>query len=236
MTTYRLLQTFEGLFRGKPYLHRRSNLGDFVAQQLYEDLFELGRSEKLKERIAAHKRVLNVGNRTVGIRARRGDGTFGEIVPAAVAITDAGFGVARGPIARVEIGAESKILAKAMIKQIDRVMGDLLRQAEQFKRSEPNAITVGIVGINRAAQYTSFEGDRSYPTDGKKHRHPVREAPEAERRLLQDVAPKFDHFLILGFVATNQEPFAFEWVNTAETASEYAAMLTRISVDYDRRF
>jgi hypothetical protein len=34
---YRLLDTFRGLFDGVRYLHRKSNLGDFVASHLYED-------------------------------------------------------------------------------------------------------------------------------------------------------------------------------------------------------
>ena len=36
---YRLLDTFRGLFEGQLYRHRSSKLGDFVAMQLYEDLY-----------------------------------------------------------------------------------------------------------------------------------------------------------------------------------------------------
>jgi hypothetical protein len=64
---------------------------------------------------------------------RRGDGTFGELVPAAVALTEKGMLVARGPVATIEIDAETKILVKAMIKQIDRVITDLTNQATQFQ-------------------------------------------------------------------------------------------------------
>ena len=56
------------------------------------------------------------------------------------AIADEGFSVARGPVATIEIGVETKILAKAMIKQIDRVIGDLIRQTEEFKRRGGRAI------------------------------------------------------------------------------------------------
>jgi hypothetical protein len=44
------------------------------------------------------------------VEARRGDGTFGEIIPGEIAIDDPGYVVARGPIATVEIGVEVKIL------------------------------------------------------------------------------------------------------------------------------
>jgi len=125
---YALLRTFRSLFEGKPYRHRISNLGDLVASQLYEDLAALGKSAKLVERVQHHERVVNLKNLMTGKPGRRGDGTFGELVPAAMAITEKGMLVARGPVATIEIGAETKILAKAMIKQIDRVISDLLNQ------------------------------------------------------------------------------------------------------------
>lgn len=123
MPQYRLLQAFERTFQGVRYLHRDSSLGDNIAMHLYEDLYALGRSPKLCRRIDARERVPNARNLRVGITARRGDGTFGEIIPHVKAITDPGFVVARGHIATVEIGSEVKILAKAMVKQIDRVIG-----------------------------------------------------------------------------------------------------------------
>ena len=119
---YALLQTFRALFEAKPYLHRKSNLGDLVASQLYEDLVTLDKSTKLAERVHQHERVVNQKNLMTGKPSRRGDGTFGELIPAAVALTEKGMLVARGPVATIEIGAETKILAKAMIKQIDRVI------------------------------------------------------------------------------------------------------------------
>lgn len=123
--SYRLLTEFQGLFAGRAYLHRRSGLGDFVAMHLYEDLVFLNRSTKLSTRVQEHSRVLATTNLRQGIRARRGDGTFGEAVPGLSPISDPGFSVARGKIATIEIGAEMKILSKAMIKQIDRVVSDL---------------------------------------------------------------------------------------------------------------
>ncbi|HZQ18611.1 MAG TPA: hypothetical protein VFA90_07805 [Terriglobales bacterium] len=161
VSNYELLREFQGLFTGKPYLHRNSSLGDWVASFLYEDLFQLRKSEKLYDRILAGTRVLNAQNRTVGIQHRRGDGTLGELVPVATPIKEEGFAVARGPVATIEIGIETKILAKAMIKQIDRVIGDLVRQTEEFKHRGGQALCIALVGVNFAEQYTSFEGTRS---------------------------------------------------------------------------
>ncbi|WP_129675324.1 hypothetical protein [Candidatus Chloroploca sp. Khr17] len=236
---YRLLTEFENLFAGNVYRHRDSSLGDFVAMQLYEDLVSLNRSTKLSERVASHDWILNTANKRQGIRARRGDGTFGEIVPGEKPIVDPGYQVARGKVATVEIGAEVKILAKAMIKQIDRVIGDLQKQVTEFKRGggSSSPICIGIVGLNHASVYTSFEGTRSFKTDGRgTYRHPFQEAPEAERRLLQLAAPYYDEFIILHFEASNESPFPFSWVNLTLTSQNYGSALLRISREYDRRF
>ena len=233
---YVLLNTFRELFSGQKYRHRDSSLGDLVASQLYEDLVRLNKSSKLTQRVHEHERVVNLSNRAIGKVSRRGDGTFGELVPAAVALTEHGMQVGRGPIANIEIGVETKILAKAMIKQIDRVIGDLVRQVGEFRRTGGNPICVGIVGINYASSYTSYEGERAWPTEGKKHKHPVQEAQEAERRVLSSAVPHFDEFQILRFRATNVEPFSFEWVDYEETRMKYSALLLRISREYERRF
>ncbi len=233
---YELLRTFRSLFEGKAYHHRKSNLGDVVASYLYEDLVVLNKSAKLVDRVQHHELVVNLRNVMIGKPARRGDGTFGELVPAAVAITEKGLLVARGPVATIEIGAETKILAKAMIKQIDRVIGDLVKQVTHFKSGGGNPICVGIVGINFADQYVSFEGRKRWPTDGKRYKHPIQEAIQAERRLIEKARPAFDEFQILRFRATNARPFPFEWVDLANTEMEYSSVLTRISREYDRRF
>ena len=233
---FALLRTFRDLFQGRKYEHRNSTLGDLVAGQLYEDLVTLARSPKLVARVTARQCVVNVGNKAVGKKSRRGDGTFGEIVPTAIALTAEGLLVARGEIANIEIGAETKILAKAMIKQIDRVIGDLIRQVEEFKKTGGQPICVGIVGVNYAASYTSYEGEREWPTDGRKHKHPFQEAPEAESRILAKAAPAFDELQILRFRATNIAPFPFEWADLTQTEKEYSALLVRLSREYDRRF
>jgi hypothetical protein len=233
---YALLRTFRGLFEGKPYLHRKSNLGDLVASQLYEDLVAINKSAKLGVRVTDHERVVNVRNIMTGKPGRRGDGTFGELVPAAVAVKEKGLLVARGPVATIEIGAETKILAKAMIKQIDRVITDLLNQVTQFKRGGGNPICVGFIGINFAEQYVSFEGRKRWPTDGKRYKHPIQEAAQAEQRLNDKARSAFNEFQILRFRATNAKPYPFDWVDLDKTELEYSALLTRVSREYDRRF
>jgi hypothetical protein len=233
---YALLRTFRSLFEGKRYRHRVANLGDLVASQLYEDLVALGKSPALLARVQHHERVVNLRNLMTGKPGRRGDGTFGELVPAAVALTEKGMLVARGPVATIEIGAETKILAKAMIKQIDRVITDLTNQVTQFKRAGGNPICVAFIGINSAEQYVSFEGGKRWPTDGKRYKHPIQEAAQAEQRLNQRARPAFDEFQILRFRATNAKPFPFEWVDLANTEMEYSSVLTRLSREYDRRF
>ena len=233
---FHLLRTFRSLFERTQYKHRDSSLGDLVASQLYEDLVRLNKSKKLTRRVQTHESVVNLANKAIGRPSRRGDGTFGELVPTAVAITEAGLFVARGEVANIEIGAETKVLAKAMIKQIDRVIGDFIRQVEEFKGTGGNPICVGIVGVNCAPTYASYEGEREWPTDGKKHKHPIQEADEAERRLISRAAEKFDEFQILRFRATNIAPFPFEWADLGKTSKEYGALLIRISREYDRRF
>lgn len=233
---YALLRAFRALFEGKIYYHRDSSLGDRVASYLYEDLRTLNKSKKLRKRIDTHLSVLNVQNQTVGIARRRGDATFGELVPVAAPIVDEGFSVARGPVANIEIGVETKILAKAMIKQIERVIGDLVRQTEEFRKKGGDPICVGVVGVNFAESYTSYEGERAFPTDGRKYKHPIQESAEAIARLTQRAQPRFDEFLILRYKAFNVPPYPFSWVNESRTELEYSALLTRVSREYDHRF
>jgi hypothetical protein len=149
---------------------------------LYEDLISINRSPKLIDAVVNRKdRVLNVQNKRHGVSARRGDGTFGELIPGETALIDSGYVVARGPIATVEIGVEVKILAKAMIKQIDRVKNDLHHQIFEFKRGGGSPICLAVIGINQAETTTGYEGDRPWPTTGKGgFLHPFQEAPEAE--------------------------------------------------------
>ena len=236
MLTYRVLDEFRGLFDGTKYKHRDSSLGDWVARHLFEDLYKLGKSRALQDRVDKHESVLNTQNKRRGIPARRGDGTFGEVVPGVVAVVDAGFAVARGEISTVEIGVEVKIVAKAMLKQIGRVESDLRDQVGHFNRRATVPICVGIVGINRADRYVSYEGDRAWPTDGGGRKHPAQEADEAERRLRDALSRKFDELIFFQYRATNEAPYPFAWVDYTETHRDYGAALTRISRAYDQRF
>ena len=180
--------------------------------------------------------VVNAQNTRRGVKARRGDGSFGAIVPNEVPYRETGFMVARGPIATIEIGIEVKIMMKAMIKQIDRVINDLRGQTRHFRSRGGNPICVGIVGVNRAPYCTTYEGERSFKTVGfSSHRHPIDEADEAERRLVQLAAPVFDEFIILRFEATNEQPFAFAWTDQRTTLLDYGAGLARIGQQYDSR-
>jgi hypothetical protein len=229
---YRLLEAFRGSFEGRKYIHRNQSIGNFIASHLYEDLLALNRSHKFVSRVQAESDVVNAANRIHGRKGRRGDGTFGQLIPGEGANTEVGFSVRRGPIATLEIGAESKILAKSMIKQIDRVMSDLESQAATFEKQNPQAIKVGLVGVNWSPVYTSYEGKRKYPADPP----PSREAAQAIERVLERVTDAFDELLILSFSATNVRPFPFAWVDEAQLRKEYSAALLRISNEFEARF
>jgi hypothetical protein len=233
MMDFRLLAKFEETFRQGPYLHRNSQLGNRIADYLFDDLYLLDRGSQYRLDVDSGRVGLNPKGVSPGLRARRGDGSFGPLVPGYAPRPYAGHVVPIGPTAEVDIGAEVKILAKAMIKQIDRVISDLCGQSRQFKTKSPDALTVGLVGLNLADRYVSFEGARAYPT-GEYGPHPVQEAPEAERRLLSASEPCYGEFLILPFRAINEPPFEFEWARERETRDQYGAMLTRLLRSYRR--
>lgn len=234
--SYELLDRFEKLFSGQTYLHRNSANGDSVAVRLCEDILALNRSPKFFARITSAISVQNLANARRGIKSRRGDGTLGEIIPGTDARIDPLFRVLRGEIATIEIGTEVKILHKAMIKQIDRVVGDLRKQVDQFKANGSRPISVGIVGINHASYTIGYEGDRSYRTGGSGGPHPIQEAAEAEKRLLALAKPAFDEFIVLKYRATNDAPFDFSWVDKNSTELDYGAAIARISSEYEKRF
>lgn len=227
-----LLRAFEETFRGKPYLHRISTTGDIIASHLYEDLLVLADSQKFVQRVLAKTAVVNTSNQVKGKRGRRGDGTFGRLIPGIGPRTLVGYEVARGPIANLEIGAEVKTVATKMLAQIDRVVTDLLNQSAVFKRLNPNTITVAFVGVNHADEYVGHEGERQFVAK----KPPRTQAPEIMRRLDRDVRSHYDEFLFLRFKATNKPPFPFSWIDGEDIREEYASMLVRISDAYERRF
>lgn len=204
---------------------------------MYEDLYDMGKSKLLKQRIDARENVVNVQNKRKGVPARRGDGTFGELIPGIAAVVVDGFTVAQGRIANVEIGAEAKVLAKAMNKQVGRVMTDLIKQVDEFNKGAGSPICVGIIGINHSPFYVSYEKDVVWRTTGKSpYLHPIQEAMAVERKINDECRAKFNELIFLRYRVTNEAPYPFEWVNFVETYEQYSAALVRISREYDQRF
>ena len=227
-----LLEAFRHTFEGKIYKHRVANLGDRIAGFLYDDLYSLGHSHKLVQRIDEPSEVVNTRNRITGKEGRRGDGTFGQLIPGTESRVVKPYNVRRGPVATLRIGTEVKILNTKKLAQIDRVMSDLKTQAETFRRQTRTAITVGIAGVNFADEYTNYEGKRRFPA----RYPPTRDAEETVDRLHRLARPAFDELLILRFRATNRRPFPFEWVDEKEVLMQYGSVLVRISNEYEERF
>ena len=225
-----LLRKFEETFRDRRYIHRNSQLGNRIADFLFDDLYLLREDSRFRADIDAREVALNPKGVSPGLRARRGDGSLGPVVPGHQPRAYSGHVVPIAPTAEVDIGAEVK-----MIKQIDRVIIDLCGQAQHFKTKSPRAIPVGIVGLNLADHYVSFERDRSYATDGRGAPHPAQEAHEAERRLHDRAESCFTEFIVLPFRATNESPYPFEWATPRVTRDDYASMLVRLLRSYERR-
>lgn len=241
---FRLLDCFRGLFAGVVYNHRVSTNGDRVAYELYEDLLDLDRSLLLSRRIAAKTHVLNTTNRTFGKESRRGDGTFGELVPTEHPREIAGYRVARGPTATLEIAAEAKIICVAQSRQIDRVCSDLQKQAQQFKSVSENCLSVAIIGVNRADRYRSIEG-ASKPRDKWRETftngsgsllHPAQESQKTISALTSRVSTLYDEFLVFEFVATNEDSLNFAFHDEVMVRRLYASALLRIARRYGKQF
>jgi hypothetical protein len=239
---FRLLSAFQALYFGHPYVHRASTHGDNIATELFEDLFvrSLARdpTSTLVTRVNEATRVVDRRNKSYNVLARRGDGLLGEVMHGAPTATLPGFAVKRGPTVATEIGVETKIVAKAMLKQIGRVCTDLNNQKDEFatRTGSRPPISVAIVAVNSAPIYCGFEKRRKYITDGKAYRHPIQEAAEAKRRLQTSVKPNFDFFILLEYSATNMKPYPFSWFNPTAQVADYNAELSRLAVEYEARF
>ncbi|MDP3492999.1 MAG: hypothetical protein Q8R82_07780 [Hyphomonadaceae bacterium] len=197
----------------------------------------MARSTKYVANVDSARSVVNLGNVRVGIKERRGDGAFGEIVPNIKPVPGLGYVVKRAPIATLEIGIEVKIFSKAMNKQMDRVEGDLEKQARLFKSRGSDAIRVAIVGVNRAAYTVGYEGDREFPTTGKAgFLHPIQEAEATEKHVRAVIEPLYDEVLFLRYKATNDAPYPFAWEDKKDTEMRYGALLARVSQQYQKRF
>jgi len=229
-----LLQAFQALFQGTLYRHRDQSLGNWVAAHLFNDLYKIGVSQKFVSRVDAGTRVRHRDTVVTGGIGRRGDGVFGQILPGQIPKPEIGFTVGRGPIAQIEIGAETKVLFKKQIAQIGRVQKDLETQVKEFKLTGGNPICVAFVGVNHASRCTSYEGKKKWPTNGKKHPHPIQEAAKTLLRVA--AVSGYDEKLVLPFRATNEPPRDFEWVNFSITRDHYGALLIRVSNAYESRF
>jgi hypothetical protein len=229
---YQLLSAFEQIFKGQVYRHRVSTTGDTIAGYLYEDLVSLGQSPKLSHRVQSGDVAVNAGNQIKGKKGRRGDGTFGRVVPGNAISRELDLFVPRGLVAHLEIGTEVKIGATKLVAQVDRVINDLRNQARIFRTLNQNAITVAIVGVNYADSYLGWEKDRSFIAKVP----PFREAGEFANRVERSVDSDYDELLILRFEATNMEPYDFQWLNKTESERLYGSALVRISAEYERRF
>src|SRR5690606_16993399 len=133
-----------------------------ICLELYEDLYGVDRSPKYRNSVDAQLRGVNVQNVRKGVPARRGDGTLGELIPGQIAIRLPGYAVPRGPVATLDIGAEVKILNKAMIKQVNDRIAGLQRQADYFvrgrdRRRRGNPISIAIVAVNGADYTIGYE-------------------------------------------------------------------------------
>ena len=247
LTSYRLLDRFAALFSSK-YEHRNSTHGDRLALEFYEDLYvrAISRSPEAKfvRRVDLAESVVNPRNKNYGTIARRGDGTLGELMHGAKVVSEKGYVVKRGATVITEIGVEVKILAKAMVKQLDRVIGDLTKQVREFETrgGSKQPITLGLVGVNRSPSFLSYEGVVSFLADGtrqpngKTYARPSDEAPRAISDLIHLAKPHFFEFLVLEFEATNVEPYPFKWVDQTKTINEYNALLSRLAFEYEARF
>lgn len=227
-----LLKKFAETFEGHIYRHRSSTKGDKIAEFLYEDLVELGRSPKLLRRVSAGDVVINTGNKVTGRVGRRGDGTFGERVPSVDPVVVSGYSVRRGLIAEAQITAEFKIVGTKQTAQIGRVLTALKDQADVFAKLNPLAIRVAFVGVNHADKYVGHEGDRQYVAKAP----PSKTAADITQRLDEFIRPLYDELLILPYKATNEPPYPFTWVNESSSKAEYSSALVRISNQYEQRF
>jgi hypothetical protein len=90
------------------------------------------------------------------------------------------------------------------------------------------------VGVNHAASYSSYEGERVFAVEGA--RSPAAEAPKAIQRLDAGARHDYDEFIVLPFQATNSAPFPFDWVDLVSTENVYSATLIRTLRLYETRF
>jgi hypothetical protein len=227
---FRLLESFRTTFAGRVYKHRNSTVGNKIARELFEDLFIHSVSAKYAVHLNQGIVAVNRGGGVHGRVIRRNDSVFGRIPAAAKSSNLQGYAVPEGPIADARIGCEVKIVAKAQLKQIDRVVSDLDNFLSRVRQISQNCINVAIVGVNHEPDYVGYEGRRRFK--GKLSKG---ETATVILRLGQ-LSGRYDELLILPFEATNQRPFPFMWLNAHGVDLDYGAALARIGQVYDQRF
>lgn len=229
--TYRLLEIFRLTFQGVTYKHRNSTVGNKIVRELFEDLVKHVVSRALVSDVLEGRCVASRSGGVQGRLIRRNDSIFGR--PPAGAQSkkaDAGYSVMEGLVAEPRIGCEVKILAKAQLKQIDRVISDLDNFSLRMKRMNEKCINVALVGVNHESDYVGYEGGRTF-----KHPLGTSEAKTVVGRL-SVLRESYDELLVFGFKATNQSPFPFKWLEERRTELDYGASLTRVGERYQERF
>jgi hypothetical protein len=227
---FRLLETFRNTFQGRVYKHRASTIGNTIGRELFEDLYAHAISRRLNEQAKKQVVVVNRGGGIRGKLIRRNDSVLGRPPAGSVIRMRARWSVPEGEVAEPRIGCEVKILAKSQLKQIDRVISDLENFVSRMKRLNKRCINVAMVGVNYESDYVGYEG-------GRRFRHVLRphEPQEVERRLAV-LRASYDEVVILRFLATNQRPYPFDWLNPDVTDLDYGAILTRVGELYQTRF
>ncbi len=229
--SYHLLQAFREAFEGTVYKHRISTTGNKIGRELFEDLFRHLVSPLYVDNVRTGACVVSRGGGIHGKLIRRSDSVFGR--PPAGLPGKKGtpeYAVVEGTVAEPRVGCEVKILAKAQLKQIDRVINDLEGFALRMKRLNKKCINIAVVGVNHEPNYVGFEGVREF-------RHRLREdEPPVVMNRLAVLATSYDEVLLLSFKATNQLPFPFSWGGARKVELDYASVLTRVGERYQERF
>lgn len=228
---YRLLQAFRSTFERVVYKHRNSTVGNRIGRELFEDLVRHEVSAALLDHVRDRRCVVSRGGKIHGRLIRRNDSVFGR-PPAGVVVAApmSRFAVPEGAVAEPRIGCEVKILAKAQLKQIDRVLSDLENFALRMNRLNRKCVNVAVVGVNHESDYVGYEGERTF------RGRLGREEPAAVIGRLAGLSDYYDELLILGFRATNQDPFPFRWIGPRKIELDYGAALTRVGERYQERF
>jgi len=229
---FALLNAFRLTFAGTPYKHRDSTLGNKIGRQLFEDLLHHSVSFLYNDHVQNGFGVVNRGGQVRGKILRRNDSVFGRPPAGVETLPPLPPNLVReGHVAEPRIGCEVKIIAKAQLKQIDRVINDLSGFALRMKALNAKCINLGLIGVNHEPNYVGFEGERQF-----KGRLGSREPTVVSARLREHLVGRYDELLVVGFRATNQPPYPFLWLNQKGVELDYGAVLTRVGELYQDRF